>query len=77
MMSTSPTKSSEVVRFLLLWPRLDVHIEYAWEEPSYAHFLERLEAFARVGWFDKRGTGLSDKVRDLPTLEQRVDDIGQ
>ncbi len=51
------------------------HIEYAWEEPSYAHFLERLGSFARVAWFDKRGTGLSDKVKDLPTLEQRMDDI--
>ena len=60
---------------LVLAPGWISHIEFAWEEPSYARFLERLGSFARVAWFDKRGTGLSDKVKDLPTLEQRMDDI--
>ena len=42
-----------------------------------AHFLERLAAFSRVVLFDKRGTGLSDRVspHELPTLEQRMDDV--
>src|SRR5205809_6515914 len=53
------------------------HIEYCWEEPSFAQFLDRLTSFSRLILFDKRGTGLSDRVspNDLPTLEQRMDDV--
>src|SRR5580658_1362877 len=51
------------------------HVEYAWEEPHFARFLERLGSFAHVVWFDKRGTGLSDRVAGLPILEERVDDV--
>jgi pimeloyl-ACP methyl ester carboxylesterase len=53
------------------------HLEYAWEEPSYAGYLQRLASFSRLILFDKRGTGLSDRVADvaLPTLEQRMDDV--
>lgn len=60
---------------LVVAPGWTSHIEYAWEDPSYARLLERLGTFARVVWFDKRGTGLSDKVANLPTLEERMDDI--
>lgn len=53
------------------------HLEYFWTEPSFARFLKRLASFSRVILFDKRGTGLSDRVpvSDLPTLEQRMDDV--
>ena len=53
------------------------HIEHQWEEPSLARFLERLASFSRLITFDKRGTGLSDRVAEnaLPTLEQRMDDV--
>ncbi len=53
------------------------HVELAWEEPDYARFLNRLGSFSRLIWFDKRGTGLSDRVPDnqLPTLEERMDDL--
>lgn len=53
------------------------HIEHQWEEPSLARFLERLAPFSRLITFDKRGTGLSDRVAEnaLPTLEQRMDDV--
>jgi serine/threonine protein kinase/DNA-binding winged helix-turn-helix (wHTH) protein len=53
------------------------HLEYFWSEPSFARFLRRLASFARVILFDKRGTGLSDHVPldQLPTLEQRMDDV--
>lgn len=51
------------------------NIEVAWEDPSFARFLERLGSFARVVWFDKRGTGLSDRVAGLPILEQRTEDV--
>jgi pimeloyl-ACP methyl ester carboxylesterase len=53
------------------------NIDEMWEEPMYARFLERLASFSRLILFDKRGTGLSDAVplADLPTLEQRMDDV--
>src|SRR5271165_499392 len=50
----------------------------AWsDEPEGARFLRGLSSFARLVVFDKRGTGLSDRVPDhaLPTLEQRTDDL--
>jgi pimeloyl-ACP methyl ester carboxylesterase/DNA-binding winged helix-turn-helix (wHTH) protein len=53
------------------------HLEYFWNEPTFARFLERLASMARLIVFDKRGTGLSDPVpvTQLPTLEQRLDDV--
>jgi pimeloyl-ACP methyl ester carboxylesterase len=53
------------------------HLEYQWENPALARFLHRLASFSRLIVFDKRGTGLSDRVAEsaLPTLEQRMDDI--
>jgi DNA-binding winged helix-turn-helix (wHTH) protein/pimeloyl-ACP methyl ester carboxylesterase len=53
------------------------HLEYFWREPSFARFLMRLASFSRLILFDKRGTGLSDRVpiNKLPTLEQRMDDV--
>jgi class 3 adenylate cyclase len=53
------------------------NIDEAWTEPSFARFLTRLASFSRLITFDKRGTGLSDRVNEtqLPTLEQRMDDV--
>jgi len=53
------------------------NLDHFWEEPSYARFLSRLACSTRLILFDKRGTGLSDRVpdRELPTLEQRMDDV--
>lgn len=53
------------------------HLEYFWEEPHFASFLNRLASFSRLILFDKRGTGLSDRVplNQLPTLEQRMEDV--
>ncbi|MDX1981702.1 MAG: alpha/beta fold hydrolase [Bryobacteraceae bacterium] len=53
------------------------HLEYFWREPNFARFLSRLASFSRLILFDKRGTGLSDRVplNQLPTLEQRMDDV--
>src|SRR5687767_392252 len=56
-------------------PGFIMHIEWAWEDPHLARFLERLASFSRVIFFDKRGTGLSDPVSTLPTMDQRMDDI--
>ena len=51
------------------------NIDWFWAEPRVAHFLRRLAGFSRLILFDKRGTGLSDRVTELPTLEQRMDDV--
>jgi pimeloyl-ACP methyl ester carboxylesterase len=60
---------------LVLVPGFVSHIEWLWEEPACARFLERLAGFSRLILFDKRGTGLSDRVTSMPTLEQRMDDV--
>ncbi len=53
------------------------HLEYFWKHPSFSAFLNRLASFSRLILFDKRGTGLSDRVplSELPTLEQRMEDV--
>jgi len=52
------------------------HLELQWESPPFARFFERISSFSRLIIFDKRGTGLSDPVTEVPTLEQRIDDVG-
>jgi class 3 adenylate cyclase len=60
----------------LVWvPGWISHIEAMWELPEFARFLERLASFARVVTFDKRGTGMSDRMATVATLEERMDDI--
>jgi pimeloyl-ACP methyl ester carboxylesterase/DNA-binding winged helix-turn-helix (wHTH) protein len=53
------------------------HLEYFWKHYLFASFLEKLSSFSRLILFDKRGTGLSDRVPidQLPTLEQRMEDV--
>jgi pimeloyl-ACP methyl ester carboxylesterase len=50
------------------------NLEVLWERPEYRRFCERLGSFSRLLLFDKRGMGLSDRVR-FGTLEERMDDI--
>ncbi len=60
----------------LVWvPGWLTHLEWDWEEPSYARFLHRLASFSRLILLDKRGTGLSDRVAGIATLEERMDDV--
>ena len=47
----------------------------AWDQPLLVDHVEGLASFARVILFDKRGSGLSDPVNELPTLEARMDDV--
>ncbi|MEY2565978.1 MAG: hypothetical protein QOE35_507 [Actinomycetota bacterium] len=51
------------------------NLEVAWEWPPFERFLRRLASFSRLILFDKRGTGLSDRVTDAATLEERMDDV--
>ena len=60
----------------LVWiPGIISNVEYQWAEPRLGSFLERLASRARVIRFDKRGTGVSDRVGDVATLDQRMDDV--
>lgn len=61
----------------------DIVVVNGWIMPMRAMFrhpatraaLEAISALGRVITFDKRGTGLSDRVKDLPSHEQRMDDL--
>ncbi len=62
---------------LVFVPGWITHVELGWEDPSEAAFRRRLASFSRLIVFDKRGTGLSDRVpvNQLPILEERMDDV--
>jgi len=60
---------------LVIVPGFVSHIDNYWDEPGMARWLRRLASFSRVVMFDKRGTGLSDQVGDLPGMDQRMDDV--
>jgi pimeloyl-ACP methyl ester carboxylesterase len=64
--------------FDLLWvPGFVSNVELGWDEPLLARFFARLASFSRLILFDKRGTGLSDRVPvdELPILEERMEDL--
>jgi pimeloyl-ACP methyl ester carboxylesterase len=46
-----------------------------WEQPMLVRHVEGLAAFGRVLMLDKRGTGLSDRVRELQSLDTTMDDV--
>ena len=61
--------------FDLVWvPGFVSHLEADWDSPVRTRMFERMGSFCRLIRFDKRGTGLSDRVA-IPTLEQRMDDV--
>jgi class 3 adenylate cyclase len=60
---------------LVFVPGFISHVDHVWEEPRWGGFLQRLASFSRLICFDKRGTGLSDRVSAVPTLEERMDDV--
>ena len=51
------------------------HLALSWNEPRTVQMIERMSRFTRFIRFDKRGTGMSDRVTDAATLEERADDI--
>jgi pimeloyl-ACP methyl ester carboxylesterase len=62
--------------FDLVWtPGSLSHLDLGWEDENKARFLRALASFSRLIIFDKRGTGLSDRVTGVPDLETRMDDI--
>ncbi|MFB9266055.1 adenylate/guanylate cyclase domain-containing protein [Bradyrhizobium erythrophlei] len=60
---------------LIYVPGFISNLELSWENPILARFFTRLASFSRLIRFDKRDTGLSDRVTDSPNLEQRMDDV--
>jgi class 3 adenylate cyclase len=60
---------------LVMVPGFVSNVENYWDEPDFARFLTRVASYARVVTFDKRGTGMSDRVAELPGLDQRMDDL--
>src|ERR671925_2360527 len=60
----------------LVWSRgMAGDLLSSWDQPLLERHALGLSNFARVLMLDKRGTGLSDRVREAPTLETRMDDI--
>jgi pimeloyl-ACP methyl ester carboxylesterase len=59
---------------LVVIPGFISNIEHYWDWPEWAGWFRYLGNRARVILFDKRGTGLSDRLGRLPSLEQRMDD---
>jgi class 3 adenylate cyclase/esterase/lipase len=62
---------------LIMVPGWVSNVELAWENAEYSRFRQRLASFSRLITFDKRGTGLSDRLSEseLPDLERRMDDV--
>ena len=60
---------------LVFVPGFTSNIDLFWEMPEWADFFSRRAAFSRLILFDKRGTGLSDRVAGIANLEERMDDV--
>jgi pimeloyl-ACP methyl ester carboxylesterase len=62
--------------FDLVWtPGALSHLDFVWEDEDRSRFFHALASFSRLIVFDKRGTGLSDRVAGIADLETRMDDI--
>ena len=58
-----------------IWiPGFISHLDLMWDWPIYVEMFKRIGSFARLIRFDKRGTGMSDRV-PIATLEERMDDV--
>jgi class 3 adenylate cyclase len=60
---------------LVFAPGFVSHLDLQWTDPGFARFLTRLASFSRLILFDKPGTGLSDPISSVPTLEERAADL--
>ena len=56
-------------------PAFVSHVELSWQIPGVAAVARKLASFSRTIRFDKRGTGMSDRVSGAPPLEMRMDDV--
>src|SRR4051794_40632633 len=60
---------------VLFVPGFISNVEQYWEMPTIPGMLHRFERFSRLIRFDKRGTGLSDPMDHVPTVDDRLDDL--
>jgi pimeloyl-ACP methyl ester carboxylesterase len=60
---------------LIVVPGFISNVDFAWEDPYYRKWVQRLSTFCRVILFDKRGIGQSDRDVGDTTLEERMDDL--
>jgi len=60
---------------LVIVPGFISHLDLQWTDLGFSRFLERLSSFTRLILYDKPGTGLSDPIPHVPTLEERIADI--
>jgi pimeloyl-ACP methyl ester carboxylesterase len=60
---------------LVVVPGWFSHVDMQWDDALWRMYIGELASFARVILYDKRGTGLSDPVDRVPTIENRVDDL--
>jgi pimeloyl-ACP methyl ester carboxylesterase len=60
---------------LIIFPGWITNLELLWDDAKYRAHFERLGSFARLIRFDKRGTGLSDRVAGIADMETRMDDV--
>ena len=59
---------------LFIWGPFS-NIDVVWEHPPARRFIDRMGEIGRLIHFDRQGTGLSDRVREFPTLEKQMDDV--
>ena len=60
---------------IVVAPGSTSHLEFEYGWPALVRFYEAFATFGRVIRFDKRGTGLSDRVAGIATAEERMDDV--
>src|SRR5438270_12240618 len=60
---------------LVYVPGFVSNLDLSWENQGAAEFYSRLAGFSRLMLFDKRGTGLSDRMAGVANLEERMDDV--
>lgn len=60
---------------LVIVPGWISNLDCCWDHPSSVAWLERFGEYATVVMFDKRGTGLSDRGKGMPGMDERMDDI--
>ena len=73
--SIAYTVSGEGEHDIVFVPGWVSNVELSWQNPRRAAFYERLMSVGRLIVFDKRGTGLSDRVSGIAGLETRMDDV--
>jgi class 3 adenylate cyclase len=60
---------------LVIVPGWLSHVDLLGADPGWSTFIAEFASFARVIQYDKLGTGASDPIVEVPTLESRADEL--